>query len=46
MIKPSEVASACGELMQKLFKKYLDNEAFPCIVTDGQCRVEKYICSL
>jgi len=40
VIKPSEVASACGELMQKLFKKYLDNEAFPCIVTDGQGSAE------
>ena len=26
--------------MQKLFKKYLDNEAFPCIVTDGQGAAE------
>jgi len=35
IIKPSEVAEASGALMATLFEKYLDNEAFPCIVTDG-----------
>jgi hypothetical protein len=29
------VAAASGALMEKLFAEYLDNEAFPCFVTDG-----------
>lgn len=35
IVKPSEVAAASGALMEKLFAEYLDNEAFPCFVTDG-----------